>query len=163
MPRLPAPVRSTLAVLTISLAAMAALPTAHATPEGYRMVETDHAFGTLVERLRAAIQDAGMFAVTTASASDGAAMRGLDIPGDRIIGVYRNDFAVRMLDASPAAGIEAPIRFHITEGTDGTAALRWIEPSAVFAPYDGGDALQAMAAELDVIFADIAEAAAKSD
>ena len=74
-----------------------------------------------------------------------------------VLGVYRNDFAVRMLEASIPAGIEAPIRFYVTENADGTASLTYRTPSALFAPYqDGGEALAALAGELDGIFAAIA-------
>ena len=65
-----------------------------------------------------------------------------------------------MLEASIPAGIEAPIRFYITENDDGTATLSYKRPSSVFAPYiDGGDALDALASELDDVFAAIAAAA----
>ncbi len=121
---------------------------------------TKHAFGTLVDRLESAIEAAGMFAVTRASASAGARGRGIKIAGNMVIGVYRNDFAVRMLEASVASGIEAPIRFYVTENPDGTASLRYRTPSSVFAPYDGGAKLEALARELDGIFARIAERAA---
>ncbi|MEQ9609274.1 MAG: DUF302 domain-containing protein, partial [Kiloniellaceae bacterium] len=78
-------------------------------------------------------------------------------PGNTVIGVYRPDFAVRMLEASTAAGIEAPIRFYVTENADGSATLSYKTPGTVFAPYaDGGQALQDLAAELDEIFARIA-------
>jgi uncharacterized protein (DUF302 family) len=60
-----------------------------------------------------------------------------------------------MLQASVPAGIEAPIRFYVTEEEDGTASLHYRTPSDVFAPYDG-DGLDAVAAELDTIFARIA-------
>ena len=33
--------------------------------------------------------------------------------------MVRNDFAVRVLEADASAGIEAPIRFYLTESTDG--------------------------------------------
>jgi uncharacterized protein (DUF302 family) len=102
-----------------------------------------------------------MFVVTRASASKGAAGRGITIPGNMVLGVYRNDFAVRMLEASVPAGIEAPIRFYVTENSDGTASLGYRTPSAVFAPYeDGGASLAALAGELDAIFAAIAADAA---
>lgn len=44
-----------------------------------------------------------MFVVTRACASCGAAQRGITIPGNTVIGVFRNDFAVRMLEASRRA------------------------------------------------------------
>ena len=78
-----------------------------------------------------------------------------------VIGVYRPDFAIRMLEASIPAGIEAPIRFYVTENQDGTATLSYKTPSAVFAPYvDGGTELKDLARELDEIFDRIARQAA---
>ena len=68
-----------------------------------------------------------------------------------------------MLSASISAGIEAPIRFYVTENPGGTATLSYKKPSFVFAPYfdEGGEALKTLADELDKIFARIAEAATK--
>ncbi len=142
------------------LALMLAASPASAGPPGTKVMPTKHAYGALVDRLDSAIEAAGMFAVTRASASVGARGRGIKIAGNMVIGVYRNDFAVRMLEASVESGIEAPIRFYITENPDGTATLRYRAPSSVFAPYDGGAKLEAMARELDTIFAKIAKQAA---
>ena len=99
-----------------------------------------------------------MLLVTQASASEGAKGQGIAIPGNRIMGVYRNDYARRMLKASVAAGIEAPIRFYVTENPDGTATLSWKTPSHVFAPYmeEGGAELKVLATELDAVFEAIA-------
>ena len=96
--------------------------------------------------------------VTQASASDGARAQGIDIPGNRVIGVFRNDLARRMLAASVAAGIEAPVRFYVTENPDGTATLAYKTPHMIFKPYfeDGGDGLREVADELDEIFKTIA-------
>jgi uncharacterized protein (DUF302 family) len=74
------------------------------------------------------------------------------------LGVFRNDYAVRMLEASVSAGIEAPLRFYVTENPDGTATLTYRRPTAIFAPYRV-PALDAMAAELDPIWQQIAEQA----
>lgn len=121
---------------------------------------TDKSFDALVNSVNEAVEANGMFVVTKASASGGAKKRGIEIPGNMVLGVYRNDFAVRMLAASVPAGIEAPIRFYVTENDDGTATLTYQKPSAVFEPYGSAD-LAAMAGELDVIFAKIAEDAVK--
>lgn len=120
-----------------------------------RVEPTRFAFAELVQRLERAIEASNMRLVSRASASVGAAERGLTIPGNAVIMVFRNDYAVRMLEASLAAGIEAPIRYYVTANADGTATLSWRPPSAVFAPYRSA-ALDAMAAELDPIFARIA-------
>jgi len=128
---------------------------------GWAVLETPHGYQELVKRLGTAIKANKMGLVSKASATLGAASLGKTIPGNMVVGVYRPDFAIRMLDASLDAGIEAPIRFYITETTDGTATLSYKTPSHVFAPYeDGGETLETMAKELDVIFAKIAQQAA---
>jgi len=124
-------------------------------------IPTNHTFPALVKRLDAAIKKHKMFVVTRASASIGAKRRGVSIPGNMVIGVYRNDFAVRMLAASLPAGIEAPIRFYIWQAKNGKAVLSYRKPSDVFAPYKGGAKLTALAGELDAIFAAIARDAVK--
>lgn len=132
--------------------------------EGWRIIETDASFSELVENLEANITANKMLIVTAASASEGVKADGLTIPGNRVIGVYRNDYAVRLLGASTAAGIEAPIRFYVTEDDNGTSTLSYKLPSTVFAPYfeEGGDELRKLAAELDEIFAKIADDTIKS-
>lgn len=130
---------------------------------GWVVMPTGHAFGTLVGRLEDAVKENKMGVVNVASASDGAKAQGFTIPGNRVVGVFRNDFARRMLAASLPAGIEAPIRFYVTEGADGKATLSYRTPGAVFAPYfDGAGAdLRAVAGELDAIFTKIAADATK--
>ncbi len=130
-------------------------------PAGWSVIDTGHSYQALVDRLGKAVKANKMGLVTRASATLGAKSLGKTIPGNMVVGVYRPDFAVRMLAASVPAGIEAPIRFYITENGDGTATLSYKRPSAAFAPYtDGGAALRALAAELDTIFAKIAREAA---
>jgi uncharacterized protein (DUF302 family) len=126
--------------------------------DGMVQYDTDHSFDELWSRLETAVQDHEMFLVARASASRFAANRGVDIPGNGIIDVFRNDFAVRLLSASVPAGFEAPIRFYITEDADGTADLTYRTPSALLAPYDDAE-VDAIAAELDAIFVSIAEQA----
>lgn len=130
----------------------------NATPyPGTRVIATPHTYKDLVGRLDAAVTANKMGLVTRASATLGAkAKLNKVIPGNMVVGVYRPDFAVRMLDASVPAGIEAPLRFYITENADGTATLTYREPSTVFAPYDSAK-LDVMAKELDAIFAKIAK------
>lgn len=128
-------------------------------PNGWAVAKTSHGYAALVERLNQAAEANKMGVVTRASATVGA-KKVLDktIPGNMVVGVYRPDFAVRMLEASIPAGIEAPIRFYITENDDGTATLSYKTPSAVFAPYSASnEKLQNLTAELDGIFAKIAD------
>lgn len=128
--------------------------------DGWVVIETDSRFVDLVKSVIAATKANGMGVVTQAGPTKAAAARGITIPGNRVIGVFNNDIAVRMLEQSPAAMIEAPVRFYVTESPDGTATLSYKTPSHVFAPYveDGTD-VAAIAQELDTAFATIAAAA----
>ncbi|WP_305984660.1 DUF302 domain-containing protein [Roseibium sp. MMSF_3544] len=151
-------------IFLVSVAAGPALSDSITDREGWQVVPTSKQYQTLVDDLKAAIKAEKMLLVTQASASAGAKGRGLTIPGNRVMGVYRNDYAIRMLEASVAAGIEAPIRFYVTENSDGTATLSWKTPGFVFAPYmeEGGDALAELANELDAVFQTIADKAVAS-
>lgn len=126
---------------------------------GTLTIATKHKFDALMERLERAIADNGMGLVAQASASRGAASRGVKIPGNAVVMVFRNDYAVRMLAASVPAGIEAPLRIYVTENPDGKASLTYRKPSAVFAPY-GNAQLDALSKELDPIFEKIVRDAA---
>ena len=108
--------------------------------------------------LNAAIKDYDMNAVSKASV--GAKRRGIVIACNIEIDVFRNDFAVSMSAASIESGIEAPLRFYLTDDGDGTATLTYRTPTAVFAPY-GNAALNDVAGELDAIFATISEKAVR--
>jgi uncharacterized protein (DUF302 family) len=123
---------------------------------GTVVMKTGYDYTTLVTRLKAAIKKNRMGLVAAASATVGAKSIGKTIPGNMVLMVYRPDFAVRMLAASVPAGIEAPIRYYITEDKDGKTTLTYRKPSALFKPYENA-ALDKMAAELDVIFAQIAK------
>ncbi len=129
--------------------------------QGWAVHDTAQGYSELLDSLKTAIKAEGMYLVTQAGPTAAAAKRGIDIPGNRVLGVYRNDYAVRALATSTAAMIEAPIRFYVTENEDGTATLSYRTPSAVFTPYleEGGAELSALAAELDAIFAAIAAGA----
>jgi len=127
---------------------------------GTETVKTSFPFDTLVSRLKKTIAANQMGLVAQASASQGAAGRGVKIPGNTVLMVFRNDYAVRMLAASVPAGIEAPLRLYVTENADGTASITYRRPSAVFAPY-GSVRLDAMARELDPVFATIVSDAAR--
>lgn len=148
------PTRAALIVLTV---AITMLTTGSGRAEqpgplpGTVVVPTKLTFGRLLERTQQAVEASGMLLLCKASASEGAAGRGIKIPGNAVFMVFRNDYAVRMLEASVAAGIEAPIRLYLTEGNDGSATLTYRKPSSVFHPY-GSAALDKMADELDAVF-----------
>ncbi len=121
---------------------------------GTQVIDTGKPFDGYVDALKAAIQANGMGIVAEACATCGAKAIGVAIPGNRVVMIFNPRFAVRMLEASEAAGIEAPLRLYVTEQPDGNAKLTYRLPSAVFAAYGNGT-LDAMAAELDTIVAKI--------
>lgn len=127
--------------------------------EGTRVLPTRHSFEQLLERVDRAVEKNGLGVVATASASRGAAARGVKIPGNAVVMVFRNDLAVRLLAASVAAGIEAPLRLYVTENADRTATLSYRTPSAVFAPYRHPE-IERLARELDQVIERIAKDAA---
>lgn len=153
----------TVAMLTVSVTSSFAGTEKALKRDGWITHETKLSYKELNARLNASIKANEMRRVTGASATVGAKNRGITIPGNRIVGVYRNDFAVRMLEASLAAGIEAPIRYYVTENSDGTANLSYKTPTTVFSPYfeDGGKPLKDLAKELDALFGKIADEAVK--
>lgn len=126
---------------------------------GARTVTSSQPFDAVVTRLEKAIEANKMGLIAQASASRGAAGRGVKIRGNAVLMVFRNDYAVRMLAASVPAGIEAPLRLYITEDPDGRTSVTWRSPSAVFAPYGSAD-LNALARELDPILEKIVRDAA---
>lgn len=164
------PKRAMLAVFTMLMIGVSGLAYGQSAPvpmsvlPGWKVTQTMHQFPDLVRRVEEAVKANGMGVVNAASASDGAKAQGITIPGNRVIGVFRNDYARRMLTASLPAGIEAPIRFYLTENADSSATLSYRTPSAVFAPYipGAGSDLAKLAEELDVIFAKIASDAGKA-
>ena len=154
---------ATLVFAILALLAMPTLTRALDARPGWEVMATGKAFPALVDDLKAAVKAHDMLVVTQASASAGAKGQGITIPGNQVVGVYRNDYARRMLQASIASGIEAPIRFYVTENADRTATLSYKTPTTVFSPYfdEDGDDLKALAGELDGVFAAIAADAVK--
>ena len=151
----------------LALALQLAAYSAHATELGERpgwvVIETTKSYPDLVEAVKTATKANGFGVVTQAGPTQAAARRGIEIPGNRVIGVFNNDFAVKILATSTAAMIEAPIRFYVTENPGSGASLSYKRPSFVFAPYtdEGGTTLEGLAAELDDHFSKIAQDAVK--
>ena len=131
--------------------------------DGWEVMTTVKSYPTLLADLKAAVTEAGFGVVTEAGPTELAAKRGETIPGNRVVGVFRNDLAVTIIRAVPAAMIEAPVRFMVMEEPNGTATLSYRIPSTVFAPYadEGGAQLAGAVTTLDEAFAKIAAAATR--
>ncbi len=154
-------IRMTLAAIALAAAPAFAQTVADISPrDGWEVLPTGKSYAELVEDTRAAVEANGLAVVTEAGPTEAAAGRGVTIPGNRVIGAFNNVFAVRILELSTAAMIEAPVRLYVTENGDGTATLSYKTPSTVFAPYAAeAEGLAEVAAELDAMFAAVAEAA----
>jgi uncharacterized protein (DUF302 family) len=107
-------------------------------------------FQDVVTNLQKAVETHKMVLVCEADAQKGAAARGVKIRGNRVLMVFRNDFAVRLLEADPSAGFEAPLRIYVHENADGTTTISYRTPSAAFAPYPHPE-IRAVATALDPI------------
>lgn len=153
--------RTILVAVLLSLAAPALAESVLGSPEGWRVHQTQKGYDALLADLKAAVKAQGFGVVTEAGPTEVAASRGETIPGNRVVGVFRNDLAVTIIRAKPAAMIEAPVRFMVMEEPDGTATLAYRSPEAVFAPYaeGAGDDFTSAVATLEEAFADIAQAA----
>lgn len=120
--------------------------------EDGRVVLTSRApFARVAAALEQAIADQKMGLVCHADAQQGAASRGVKIPGNQVFLVFRNDFAVRLIHADPRAAFEAPMRIYLYENRDGTATLSYARPSALLRPYTHPEVAK-VGAELDPIF-----------
>ncbi len=153
-----------LLTIAAALIALPAVADSIAPRDGWAVHDSAHSYADLVDRVKAEVKaEPGLIVVTEAGPTAAAAARGITIPGNRVIGVYGPDFAIRAIGLSVPAMIEAPIRMYVTEDSDGSATLSYKTPTMVFSPYfdEGGDDLKALAAELDAKFKAIAERAAK--
>ncbi len=153
---MPVPAARCAAVIAVLIVIAGPAPAA---PEEGRVSKVSTApFGQVAQALQRAIADAGMALVCHADAQRGAAARGVSIKGNQVMMVFRNDFAVRLLAADPAAGFEAPLRIYLYENPDGTATVIYTPPTVVFARYRHPE-VQKVAAELDPIFRSILDRA----
>jgi uncharacterized protein (DUF302 family) len=106
-----------------------------------------------IERLQAAVAGVPMGLVAHINGQANCAKKGIEVPPDQILEIFRPDFAVKVWAADRRAGLDIPIRIHVC-AQDGKTRVACRMPSAVFAPY-GNETLAAIGRELDGIFARI--------
>jgi uncharacterized protein (DUF302 family) len=103
-----------------------------------------------IERLQAAVAAVPMGLVAHIDGQANCARKGIAVPADQILEIFRPDFAVRVWAADKRAGLDIPIRIHVCEH-EGRTRVACRLPSTVFRPY-GNPALAQLGAELDTIF-----------
>ncbi len=106
-----------------------------------------------IERLMSATAAVPMGLVAHINGQANCAKKGIEVPADQILEIFRPDFAIKVWAADKRAGLDIPVRIHVCEHE----AKTWIScrlPSVVFAPY-ANSRLDVLGAELDVIFKNI--------
>lgn len=102
------------------------------------------------EKLIAAIAAYPMGLVAHVNGQANCAKKGMAVPADQILEVFRPDYAVKVWAAEKAAGIDIPLRIHLYVARDHT----WVAyrlASEVFKPY-ANPQLDALGGELDPLF-----------
>jgi uncharacterized protein (DUF302 family) len=107
-----------------------------------------------VSRLSEAVAAFPMGLVAHINGQANCARRGVQVPADQILEIFRPDFAVRVWKAEKAAGIDIPLRIHCYDAGNGHTAVAWRTAREVFAPYANPE-LDQIGQELDVIFTEL--------
>jgi len=132
-------------VVLLAISAKAENPSPYS---GMVSVETGKPFAKFVKAVGPAIKKHKFNIVGVACGSCAAKSQGKTVPGNRVFFFFAPRYAVRMLSASTAAGIEAPVRFYVTENSGRTATVTYRLPSHVFGAYEVPE-LTVMGKELD--------------
>jgi uncharacterized protein (DUF302 family) len=102
------------------------------------------------EKLIAAIASYPMGLVAHANGQANCAKKGITVPADQILEVFRPDYAIKVWAADKTAGIDIPLRIHLYE-TGGRTWIAYRTAAAVFQPYANAQ-LDALGGEMDTIF-----------
>lgn len=72
-------------------------------------------FDEVVDAIVFCVEKSGMLVVADIDVQKNAAKRGIETTGNRILEVFRPDYAVRVWAMEIEAGVDIPIRIHIHE------------------------------------------------
>ena len=88
--------------------------------------------------------------VAHANGQANCANKGITVPADQVLEVFRPDYAVKVWAAEKTAGIDIPLRIHLYEA-DGRTWVAYRPAADIFKPYVNPQ-LDVLGGELDVIF-----------
>jgi len=92
-------------------------------------------FEEVLTRLRQAIEAVGLWVLHEIDPQK-VLQRGVyDIGHARQILFFHPDLMVRLLQANPAALLEAPLKVAVMQQPDGTVTIRWHDPAVAFGRY----------------------------
>jgi uncharacterized protein (DUF302 family) len=112
-------------------------------------LDADAAAAKLIE----AAQAVPMGVLAHLNGQANCAKKGINVPADQILEIFRPDFAIRVWKAHKPAGIDIPLRIHLVRAEGGTV-VSFPHRRKVFAPYSKPE-LDAIAADIDTIFSGI--------
>ncbi len=92
-------------------------------------------FEEVLTRLRQAVEAAGLWVLHEIDPQKVLQRGGYDIGPARQILFFHPDLMVRLLQANPAALLEAPLKLAVMQQPDSTATIRWHDPAAAFGRY----------------------------
>ncbi len=92
-------------------------------------------FETVLTRLRQAIEAVGFWVLHEIDPQKVLQRGGHAIDPARQVLFFHPDLMVRLLQANPAALLEAPLKLAVMQRPDGAVSIRWHDPAAAFARY----------------------------
>jgi uncharacterized protein (DUF302 family) len=105
---------------------------------------------TAAVKLTEAAQAVPMGVLAHINGQANCAKKGITVPADQILEIFRPDFAIRVWQAHKPAGLDIPLRIHLYDA-DGKTVVNFRTAGEVFAPF-ASPALDAIAGDIDPIF-----------
>jgi uncharacterized protein (DUF302 family) len=104
-------------------------------------------FKAVLTRLRQTIEAAGLWVLHEIDPQKVLQRGGYEIGPARQILFFHPDLMIRLLQANPAALLEAPLKLAVMQQPDGRTMIRWHDPAAAFGRY-GNPVLTEMGQDL---------------
>ena len=105
---------------------------------------------TAAAKLTEAAQAVPMGVLAHLNGQANCAKKGIAVPADQVLEIFRPDFAIRVWQAHKPAGIDIPLRIHLYDA-GGKTVVNYRTAAEVFAPYASA-ALDSIAGDIDPIF-----------
>ena len=92
-------------------------------------------FEEVLTRLRQAIEAAGLWVLHEIDPQKVLQRGGYDVGPARQVLFFHPDLVVRLLQANPAALLEAPLKLAVMQQPDSNIVIRWHDPATAFGRY----------------------------
>jgi uncharacterized protein (DUF302 family) len=104
-----------------------------------RVATTTMTFEEVLPRLRAGIEEAGLWLLHEVNPQELLMRGGFNIRPARQLLFFHPRFMARILHHDPSALLEAPLKVAVIEGPTGRTMIRWFDPAAAFGRYANND------------------------